>query len=299
MKKKIRQNSLPDLKKHSLIDTFESKKTKRWNETLKWFNSYNSDLAIFSENGKLYLLDNDNGFSYRDNKTELLIQTLLQKYMNNLSLTSTKRNKSQEIFALSLLDQYINHKVEEKSVSQESILSNDFIFLSNFNNSAYYYAKDKGNINYLLYSKINGKNNRPYKFLHNYALTNPLWYQPNYKYAYDTNLAITHYYNDTSKENNRLQFPISSFHNNINNLLDRILDKSESGYEIINNKDESTINEYIFSNNTPFVIAGTTKSLHNNNLALTTKLLFPFLISYAIIILILLSNLISAFIKTY
>ena len=227
MKKKIRQNTLPDFNKYSLIDTFEAKNTKRWNETLTWFNNYNSDLAVISESGNLYLLDNSNGFAYKDSKTEMLIQTLLQKYMNNLSLASSNSQRPQKIFALSLLDQYINHSLEEKSVPQESIYSNDFIFLSKFNNSTYYYAKDNENNNFLLYSQVKGKNDRPYKILHNYALSNPLWYQPNYKYAYDTNLAITHYYNEASKENNRPQFPISSFHNNINSLLDRILDKSE------------------------------------------------------------------------
>ena len=297
MKKRISNADLEKFDNNSIIDLFESHKSEKWNNIQKWLNTFNAELFITKENGVTYSLENETGRESHDGgKLNKISKVILAKYLKNLGLSKVSQDKTNEIFALSLLDQYINPKLEEKSVSQESIPSKDFISLAQYDSSIYFYARDINDKNYYLYSKAND-NDRKYRILNNFNNKNLLWHQPKYKYGYDTDIAITIYSIKTSHSKAKLQIPPSNPNSKTNILLNKILENSDSGYEKIYSPEATTINEYIFSEDTPFIITGTTKSNYNNGLIFTTKLIIPFLIIYSLVLLFSLRKLISTFIE--
>ena len=279
------------------FDLFEKKGSKKWHETKKWFDTYNTNYYFAFRNLNCCQINTDDGSIVIENNIKEVINPLLIKFIKNLGLANNIQDENKELLSQSIIEQYVNPKYEEKYVPQESIPTKDIVTFSKYDSAIYFNAKDINKINYLLYAKTHGKNDRPFKILNYYSNINPFWYQPKYRYAYDTEIAATVYFDSSYKDNKRLQFPSLSIHSDINNLLNRVLKYSDSGYEIIKKEKETTINEYIFSNDSSFVIAGTTKSIHKNNLSLAVKLLFPFLITYAILLLVLISNLISSFIN--
>ena len=281
----------------SLFDLFEKKGSNKWDETKKWFNTYNSDYYFVFRNLNCCQINTDDGSIFIEDDIKEVINPLLTKYIKNLGLANNFQDENKELLSQSIIEQYVNPKYEEKYVPQESISTKDIVTFSKFDSAIYFNAKDINKINYLLYAKTHGKNDRPFRILNYYSNIKPFWYQPKYRYAYDTDIAATIYFDSSYKDNKRLQFPVSSIHSNINKLLNRVLKYSDSGYEKIKKEKETTINEYIFSNDSAFVIAGTTKSIHNNNLSFSVKILFPFLMTYAILLLVLISNLISSFIN--
>ena len=311
LKKIISKSSVQfiDKRTDSLIDCLAPQNTKENKEILKWFRNFNSDFYIFFENGENYSLDADDGKIYLNLSNQdirKIALLLLKKYIDNLGLLKnnkiednelTNKEINMEVFSLSLLENYVNPKFEEKYVPQESIPNKDLITFSRFDSSIFFYAKDINSKNIFINDRINGGNSRPYKILNNYTILNPLWYQPSYRYAYDTELAITFYYNSANNEDIRIQIPHSSIHSRTNDLLHKAFNHQDSGYEKIKNQNQTTFNEYFFSDDSAFIIAGTTKSNHKNTLSLTVNLIFPFIIAYAILLLVLLSNLISSFIK--
>ena len=69
----------------------------------------------------------------------------------------------------------------------------------------------------------------------------------------------------------------------------------DNGYSKFNEGNETIINEWLYSDTNPFFVAGTTKSLQNTKFSFIIGLIFPFLLVYASLLLLLLSNLISNF----
>lgn len=297
MKKRISKADLEKFNNNSIIDLFEPHESEKWNNISRWIFLFNSDLFFTKENGKGYSLDVYTGEELQSNKKLIkLIKLALAKYLKNLGLSTNRGEKKDEIFALSLLDQYINPRLEEKSVSQESIQSKDFITFAPYDSSIFFYAKDINNKNYYFYSKTN-RNSRRFRILNSFNAQNPLWHQPKYKYGYDTDIAITISTNNSSRSNSRLQIPPSNSNSKTNKLLNKALENSDSGYEKILSPQGTTIYEYIYSEETPFVIAGTTKSNYNSGMIFTAKLIIPFLVIYSLLLLFFLSKLISTFIE--
>ncbi len=275
-----------------------------------WFLNFTNDLSVTSDNGEFYNLDilrnpmgktenssNKNKSLKKDELKNKLMEYIIKTYLSNLGLLKNRNKDNTEIFVLSLIEKYNNSKIEINSASQESVPHKNPYGIKNYDSSIYFYAKDKINNNYYFISEMNGLSNRRFNILKRYSETNPFWSKPNYKYAYDSNIAITIAQNISSKDFNRIQIPYTSINDNINDLIYKVIYIHDSGNEKIKTGNETTLNEWVISDKNPFVIAGTAKSLVNTKLSFITSLIFPLLLTYATFLLILLSKLISHFIN--
>ncbi|MBQ3644695.1 MAG: hypothetical protein II961_08875 [Candidatus Riflebacteria bacterium] len=303
-KKIISNNDFSDFLKTFNEKIIQDKKNNRW------FINFTSSLWVTSDKGKYYSFDlqwdpfgkdklviANNTSSKSDELLFKMTEYIMKRYLSNLGLLKKTSKDNTEIFALSMVEKYNNSKNEEIALGQESIPNKNPFGIQNFDSSTYFLAKDKNNNIFYLLSRLNGHSDKQYRILTQFSETNPFWSKPQYKFAYDSNLAISIISTISSKDSSRIQIPTSSINENINNLIYKVSAYQDSGYEKLTEGKETTLNEWIFSDNSHFLITGSAKSMHNTKLSLITSLIFPILFAYATILLILLSDLISQFIN--
>ena len=297
IKKRISKSNLTNFSENFEKDILPDEKTKYW------LHNFTTDLFVINDNNNFYHYDyiwydlrnnaeksNDNE---NDKKTNKMINYLLRKYINNLGISKKTIKDKTEILALSIIDNYTNPIYEENSVGKESIPKRDSISLKTFDSSIYFYAKDKINNRFYMISKLNGNTNRPYNILQKYSDANPLWFKPQYKYAFDTNLTIAINPNISLKDSTTVQIPRSKSDGKIDDLIYKIISYKDSGYVKIKEGKDTITNEWIFSKNSPFIIAGTAKSFYNTKLSFIIWLILPCLLTYSALLLLFLSSLIS------
>ena len=300
IKKRISNNDLTNFSENFVKDIIPDEKTKFW------FHNFTTDFFVINENNEYYHYkylwnnfrnnaderNNSNGNEKKNNK---FMKYLLKKHINNLGISKKTIKDTTEILALSLIDKYTNPLLEENSAGKESIQGRDSISLKALDSSIYFYAKDKVNNKFYMLNKLNGNSNRPYSILHKYSDKNPLWFKPQYKYAFDTNLTIAINPNISLNESAYTQIPSSKIDRKIDNLIYKIISYKDSGYVKIKEGKNTVINEWIISRKNPFIIAGTAKPIYNTKLSFIIWLIFPCLLSYSALLLLFLSSLISNF----
>ena len=303
IKKRFSNNDLTNFSESFHKNIISDEKAKYW------LRNFTTDLFVINDNNNFYHYDyiwydlrniaeksndNDND-NDNDKRTNKMTNYLLRKYINNLGISKKTDNDKTEILALSLIDKYTNPLIEETSVGRESIPSRDRISIKTLDSTIYFYAKDKKSNRFYLATKLNGNSNRPYNILQKYSDTNPLWFKPQYKYAFDTNLTIAINPNISLKDSTTVQIPRSKIDGKIDNLIYKIISYKDSGYVKIKEGKDTITNEWFFSKNSPFIIAGTAKSLYNTKLSFIIWLIFPCLLTYSALLLLFLSSLIYNF----
>ena len=300
IKKRISNKDLTNFSKSFIEDIITDEKTKFW------LHNFTTDIFVINDKNDYYhyefkghnLINNSdekNNDNENDKKSNKLIKYILRKYINNLGISKQIIKDKAEILALSIIDKITNHLFEENSAGKESIQSRDSFSLKVLDSSIYFYAKDKTNNKFYFISKLNGNSERPYNILQKYSDKNPLWFNPKYKYAFDTNLTIAISPKISVKDSSITQIPHSKIDGKINDLIHKIISYDDCGYVKIKEGKNTIINEWIFSENSPFIIAGTAKTLYNTRLSFIIWLIFPCLLSYSSLLLLFLSNLISNF----
>ena len=301
MKRRIAGNTLSDSSETFFNNIISDEKTNLW------FKNFTSDLYVITDRDKFYHFDflwqskdlNENSIKAdsKNDKMNQIMKFIMRKYISNLGLLKKSTDNNTEMFTLSLIENYINIKEEETSVAKESIPNKGPIYFREFDNSIYFYAKDKNNDNYFLLNRLNGNTHYKYNILHKYFETKHMWFKPKYKYAYDTNLTIAIAPDFDTKSNAITQFPSLKHKDNTNEQILKMVSHKDNGYSKFNVGNETIINEWLFSETDPFFIAGTTKSLQHTEFSFTIGLIFPLLFVYATLLLILLNNLISNFLN--
>lgn len=299
IKKRISNNTISNISESFIKNIVSDEQTNFW------FRKYTSDLFVVTDNNEFnhfdYIShnlrdkDDEQNNSKGDKKLNKMINYLLRKYINNLGITQKIIKDKTEILALSLLEKYINTAIEESSIGKESIQNRDPISLKTYDSSIYFYAKDKNDNKFYMLSKLDGNSSNPYKILQKYSDTNPLWFKPKYKYAFDTKLSIVISRNFISNNSIVTQIPSSKTDDQISDLIQKTIFHKDSGYIKTKEGKDRVINEWIFSKNSPFILVGTTKSLYKTQLSFIIWLIFPCLIVYSIMLLLFISNLISIF----
>ena len=299
LKKRISQNNLTDFSNIFLNNIVSDEKSKFW------FKNFTNDLYVITDKGEFFHFDflwnrtKNNSIDIRLNETDYkqnqIMNFILRRYINNLALLKTALDDKAEMFTMTMIGKMINLEKEEISVAKESVPNKDPISLREFDSSIYFYAKDKNNNKFYLLNKLNGT--IYYNILHKYSEVNNLWFRPEYKYAYDTNLTIAINTNYAARNHSLTQIPSLKTNSETNDLINKIISKKDSGYEKIKEEKETVINEWLTSDESPYLIAGSTKQKKNTYLSYIIGLIFPFLLAYASILLALLNSLISSFIR--
>ena len=272
-----------------------------------WFYRWNNDsLYAISEDDKFYTFDKSLGNCFELEKFKKEDRTkniryhkyFLSKYFNNLNLLKyfDKKEFNKQLLALSMFEDYMNNKTEEITVGQESIPNRYLTKLTTSNTSLYFYIKDKKNVDYFFQSTISGKEQKPFDYINKYSEKNgALWFKSSNKY-HNSNIGIIQ---KTELKEERNQWPIINISSKeVDDILIKAIKNKDSGNEKINNIDSSVIKEWVFTENSSFIIGGVANTTsYENNLSFSIKMIFPILFSYAILLLLLLTNFISLFIN--
>ena len=266
-------------------------------ETKSWFSQWNAKFYVYS--GQCFKMYDEGKIVYQINinKQEKFNSWILEKYYNNLGLaTNNKKSKKEEynnLFGISVLSDYISPKLEERTAGQESIPNSDVFKLKDTYTSIYYYAKDSQNKNYLFLSKNHAEKEESYTYIDLMIEKNPLIFQPYHDFS-EINFGIK--LNNYSKI--ELIWPKNQIiKDSLKEKLNNMTILKDSGHEIIKQKNGSLIKEWIFTMADPFLIAGEAKSHYNYKVYFVIYLIFPLLLTYAVLLLVMLMGFISVFIK--
>ena len=298
MKRKIAKGKFyPEMK--SLSDNILTKK-----ESETWFYYWVNSFFTFADNENTYFFSSsgnkdDDDFSRNRSREEKYYKLFFLKYLDNLGLQKKNiTNKDKEIqntLSLGLLEHYITPDIEELSIPKESIPQKDFINFNETSSAVYSFAKDKDKNNYLLFFRKYPTNTEPYKYIEKYTeKINPLWFIPSNEFA-DMNLGVIL---DNRSEEKPGQWPAPShLSREMNTLLKETLTIRDSGSNKTKTPNETTIKQWITTENDPYIIAGIAKSKYETETTFIFSMIFPILLMYAILLLMILTGFISNFIN--
>ncbi len=267
-------------------------------ESKKWFGIWNSKMFVLSMNGDFYCFDNYGNIKaekHIEEKNLKFEKFIMSKYVNNLNTSKNTKKDSKELLTLGFLEDYINPKVEEQIVAQESIHDRALLALTSTETGTYYYAKDKFNKGYFIRSKLRDNPRESFDFFNDFSdKTNTFWFRPIIKYA-DLSIGVMINCHD---ENKRTKYPrINLTNDEIEPFLNESINSGDSSKIKIINNDGSILKESIIFDHDPFSVAAVAQSYHNSFLSFNYKMIFPVLFGYTLLLLILLTEFISAFIN--
>ena len=293
MKKKIAKSEFQPEK--TLYDTILTKK-----ETDTWFDCWINNMYAFSEDEYTYYYNSSgnyiNNFSKR-NREEKYYKMFFLRYLQNLGLVNNRNNKNEisNTLSLGLLEQYFTPEIEEKTIPLESIPQREIFNFRTTNSAGYFLAKDKNNKNYYVLTRKYGTSREPYRYIDRYTeKINPLWFKPSNEFS-DINISIML---NTFSEEKQFQWPTNQIKTSeLNDLQKKAIELEDSGKETTKTQTGSLIKQWIYTNNDPYIIAGMAQSKYDSMISFTIYMVFPILLAYAILLLMILTGFISGFIS--
>ncbi|MBP5468987.1 MAG: adenylate/guanylate cyclase domain-containing protein, partial [Candidatus Riflebacteria bacterium] len=264
----------------------------------KWFHIWNSRMFVISMNDDFFCYTQGGEYKSEKKVEEKNIKFkkyILAQYLKNLGLNKKSQKDNKELLTLSFIEDYFNSIIEENIVPQESVPNRGVLTLKSTDTAVYYLAKDKNKNYYFIESILRDYQYEPYYFFNDYSdKVNSLWFKPKIKYAdVDLGVAINCYTGEK-----RLKFPQTKLSNDeIKDFLFDSIYLGDSNKEKTINNEGSIIKESLILDNDPFSVGVIAKTYHNSYLSFNYKMVFPILLAYTIILLILLTNFISVFIK--
>lgn len=276
-------------------------------EAITWLNDWYDEIFGISNNLDFYAY-RDRGFikgrdNERDRQNKKYYKSFFYKYMNNLGLVKNTSHNLKEgltrTVSLGILEQYITLEQEEKTVTQESIPCKDILSFKTIDKGTFCCVKDVYNKYYFYYSKKASLYSNPYNYINYYTeKINPFWFNPKNKF---TDLYLSILYNTDTEKRKKL-WPVSKVSPKeiteiINNSLDSKNSNLDSGVEKIKNENGSIVKEWLVTDNEPLILMGVAKSNNKQLIKSIIALSIVILVIYAIILLFLLTEFISSFIK--
>ena len=292
MKKRIAQGEFipkKDLYKSILTPT----------ETSTWYNCWMNNTYVFSVDGNVFLYDSK-GYCQTNNlrydREEKYYKIIILKYLNNLGLVNkNSKNEDLNTFSLGLLEQYFTSEIEEKTIPFESIPQREIFNFKPTNSAGYFLAKDRnGKYHYLMARKY-GTSRAPYNYIDKYTeKINPFWYKTENEFA---NIELASKLNTYSEER-EYQWPSKEITSlELTNLLKKAIKIEDSGQETTKTQETTKIKQWLFTYSEPYVIAGIAESKYDTMFSFPINMIFPILFAYAMLLLMVLTSFISAFIN--
>ena len=268
------------------------------NDKETWYNTWSTHLVAISQDGNFYNFY-PHGKKNNEEKIERTYGVYLPKYANNLNiLNNNKIDFKDDItssFTLGTLEKYININMEEQSAGQESIPHRNLIGFDETNIAVYFYAQDKKKQHNLLINAIRDNYLR-YDYIGNLKIPNRQnWFETKNDYS-NINLAIAlsdHFY---AERYSIYPFLVDSYKNVKDIIIKSILSK-DSLSERAQMPDGNIEKKSVYFDNDYFMIGGTAKSNYNTLFSFGIYMIFPILLTYALLLMILLTGFISVFIK--
>ena len=268
------------------------------NDKETWYNTWATNLVAISQDGYFYNFY-PHGKIYKSDKIERTYGVYLPKYANNLNILNNNKidfkNDLSSTFTLETLEKFINIKMEEQSVGQESIPHRNLIGFNETNSAVYFYAQDNKKQHNLLINAISDSYLH-YNYIGSLKIPNRQnWFETKNDYS-NINLAIAlsdHFY---PERYSLYPFFVNSYKNVKDIIIKSILSK-DSLSERAQSPDGNIVKKSVYFDNDSFLIGGTAKSNYNTLLSFGIYMIFPILLTYALLLMILLTGFISVFIK--
>lgn len=268
-------------------------------EGITWFYDWYNGLIVLSDKNQSFKFTDIGIKSKRNKESEQKIYTVIfRRYLSNLGILKTSEKEEKNLFkafSLGILEQYFSLEQEEKIVSQESVPNRDIFNFMKKESSVFILSKDINKTNYIMYSKKTNTNSRPYEYISYFTeRIDPLWYNPHNRFA-DINLKIVF----RADSNNKIKRwpPFQNSHNEINKTISSLAEFNNSGTENIKSSNGTTTKQWVIEDDDPLMFLGIAERNKNLTVSYTLDIFIAILLTYALILLFLLTGFISVFIN--
>ena len=268
-------------------------------EGLTWFNDWNNGLKVLSDKNQSFRYSDRGEKDTKSKESEYKIYTeIFRRYLSNLGILKLSEKEEKNFFkafSLGILEQYFSLEQEEKVLSQESVPNRDIFNFMKKESSVFILAKDINKTNYLMYTKKTNTNNRPYNYISSFTeKIDPLWYNPYNRFA-DINLKIVF----RADSNNKIKRwpPFQNSHYEINKTITSIVEFNNSGTENIKSSQGTTTKQWIIEDDDPLMFLGIAERKKDLTVSYILDISIAILLTYALILLFLLTGFISVFIN--